>query len=412
MFNSFKELAEDTRAKVAEANVSARFVFWMFQRTARVLEGLFPTGTVFDLTIAEEWLASLKKEAVTDSKMSCYHATRRAVYLMWDNLNGRFDATRVYGTRTRRKPSSEALLRIGERYVSWMRSELYADATIDFRLRCADNLMIYMESSGVFDVGNLTPSFVQGYCCSPRFLEREPSGVNAEQTRLRLFLAWLCDEGLCRNRLVQFAVPLRAMARKRETTILTEEEKAAALDYYERFPANLKNRAAYMLALKCGLRSSDIAELEFRNLDFRKHRIAIKQRKTGVTLTLPMAPEVENALIDYILGERREPNDQVSKVFVTSRGPIKALTRNGFSPKPRYLAKGLSPAQLGMHIMRRTFASDLLKAMVATPVISAALGHTDKDTVNAYLSTDEGKMRRCGIEITQLPRLDLEGEKR
>lgn len=57
----------------------------------------------------------------------------------------------------------------------------------------------------------------------------------------------------------------------------------------------------------------------------------------------------------------------------------------------------------GLHIYRRTFASRLLQSGTPLPLISEMLGHIDKNSVRVYLSTDEAKMKRCALDISQIP---------
>ena len=54
-------------------------------------------------------------------------------------------------------------------------------------------------------------------------------------------------------------------------------------------------------------------------------------------------------------------------------------------------------------IARRTFASRLLQCGVELPVISNMLGHTDKETVQDYISTDDVKMKRCSLNLSLTP---------
>lgn len=111
-----------------------------------------------------------------------------------------------------------------------------------------------------------------------------------------------------------------------------------------------------------------------------------------------MDAETQNALIDYILHERRELESEY--IFVTAFGHIARKTGHCRSLHSRM--DGDFQKQLphdGLHILRRTFASRLLNNGAALPVISAALGHTGRETLKPYLSTDEKKMRRCAIGL-------------
>ena len=90
-------------------------------------------------------------------------------------------------------------------------------------------------------------------------------------------------------------------------------------------PMGKRNYAIVKLASRLGLRSSDIALLEFSNIDWEQNVIRLKQNKTGKLIELPLLADVGNALIDYIQNGR--PTDEQKIVFLTQLFPHKPLTR-------------------------------------------------------------------------------------
>ena len=166
---------------------------------------------------------------------------------------------------------------------------------------------------------------------------------------------------------------------------------------------NLRDKAAYLLALRCGLRSCDIVNLKFSNINWNNKIITINQKKTGVSLEIPIDNETLNAIIDYILKERKKCN--LENIFVTTLAPIRPLSSTAFRKEVRSktLPDNLQPAHNGLHIMRRTYASKLLNKGIELSVIASALGHQDKKRVDKYLSTNEEKMKLCALEITDFP---------
>ena len=157
------------------------------------------------------------------------------------------------------------------------------------------------------------------------------------------------------------------------------------------------------MALHTGLRSCDIRALRFCDIDWEKETIHIRQKKTGVDLEIPIDSANQNAIIDYILNERRDCEQEY--IFVTSVGPIKKLARRHYRMK--YRTQGTESYENlphdGLHIYRRTFASRLLQSGTPLPLISEMLGHIDKNSVRVYLSTDETKMKRCALDISLIP---------
>lgn len=62
----------------------------------------------------------------------------------------------------------------------------------------------------------------------------------------------------------------------------------------------------------------------------------------------------------------------------------------------------------GFHVLRRTFATTLLRNNAGIQMVMDSLGHTDNTSVMKYLSFDEERMRLCPLSLTQYSLL-LEG---
>ena len=70
-----------------------------------------------------------------------------------------------------------------------------------------------------------------------------------------------------------------------------------------------RNRAMILLAFRLGLRDVDICRLRLSSIDWENDQIKVFQKKTGETLTLPLLPDVGNALMEYIVNERPKNDD-------------------------------------------------------------------------------------------------------
>ena len=166
---------------------------------------------------------------------------------------------------------------------------------------------------------------------------------------------------------------------------------------------NKRDQAILLLALHTGLRGCDIRALKFQDINWESETIHLRQQKTGADLIVPIDSATQNAIIDYVLHERRECS--LEYIFITAVGPAKKLARRHYRIK--YRTKGTdSFEQLphdGLHIYRRTFASRLLESGASLYVISEMLGHINKNSVRPYLSTDETKMKRCALSLAGIP---------
>jgi len=165
-----------------------------------------------------------------------------------------------------------------------------------------------------------------------------------------------------------------------------------------------------LLALRTGLRSIDISNLQLINIHWKANTIEIVQEKTGTPLVLPLLTDVGNAIADYILNGR--PYSQLPQIFLQTHAPYHKLS--GRSSCYSVSRKTMKDAgirqdngdQRGFHCLRHSLAARLLSEETPLPIISSILGHRNKDSTKVYLSTDLAHLRACalslqGIEVTK-----------
>ena len=90
-----------------------------------------------------------------------------------------------------------------------------------------------------------------------------------------------------------------------------------------------------LLAARTGLRSVDIVNLKFSEIDWKCNEITIIQHKTGKALSLPLFPDVGNAISEYILKGR--PKSDSEYIFLTVKPPYRKLTDHGNNIVQKYM---------------------------------------------------------------------------
>ena len=166
-----------------------------------------------------------------------------------------------------------------------------------------------------------------------------------------------------------------------------------------------RNYAMLLLASRLGLRASDIAQLQFSNLDWERNEIRLTQYKTGNPISLPLLSDVGNAIIDYLKYGRFKSESQ--HVFISSRAPYIPASKNTVCSAIREV---ISKSKVktdgrhhGPHSLRHSLASCLLKNEVPITVISETLGHTKTDTTMQYLRIDLTSLAKCTLPVPCVP---------
>jgi len=167
-------------------------------------------------------------------------------------------------------------------------------------------------------------------------------------------------------------------------------------------PKGKRDYAILLIAIRLGIRASDICMLAFDNFRWESNTIEFKQGKTGAAIVLPLLNDVGEAVIDYIKYGR--PTVETNKVFLRLCAPIgqmKAPTLHSIvthymNKAGIHITKG---KKHGPHALRHSLASALLHNNIPMPVISEVLGHTDNQTTSTYLKIDTLNLRKYALDV-------------
>ncbi len=167
-------------------------------------------------------------------------------------------------------------------------------------------------------------------------------------------------------------------------------------------PKGKRDYAILLLAVRLGLRVSDIRGLKLQNLNWSRKTISFTMQKTRQPLELPLLDDIGWAIIDYLKYGR--PETKSDRVFVRHRAPYDSFGENEsfYRELHRYMVKaGLEiPLDLhcGLHSLRSTLAGNMLEANVPLLVISESLGHQSIQTTSIYLKIDLNGLRKCALD--------------
>ena len=276
-----------------------------------------------------------------------------------------------------------------------------SEATITFSLRVVSMFFHYLECMKIDNLSKLTAKHVSDFWGNDVLLGRKPTGIQAYAYKLKKFFIFLEENEFISQENLHLAIP-KVFAKQVSiiSTISKDAERKLLSDDKLSTPLGKRDQAIILLALRLGVRRSDIVGLKFKNIDWQNDSITFIQRKTKIPVTLPLLTDVGNALMDYILNSRM--NSEADEIFLRGHAPYKAMLPASASKVPlKYLSEFDSEdcPEKGLHILRRTAATKLFENNVSSSIISASLGHSNPDSADVYISTDSKKMRKCAINL-------------
>jgi site-specific recombinase XerC len=166
-------------------------------------------------------------------------------------------------------------------------------------------------------------------------------------------------------------------------------------------PRGKRDYAILLLACRLGLRLGDIQALRLDDLKWDTAAIEFAQSKTGAPLCLPMTEEVGEALIDYLQFGR--PQTAYRELFLRAQPPFTPLADDGrFYDIVKYWRElaGIrfrSKQHCGLHSLRHTLATQLVREQTPIHVISQILGHATTASTMIYAKADVEALRGAAL---------------
>jgi site-specific recombinase XerD len=153
-----------------------------------------------------------------------------------------------------------------------------------------------------------------------------------------------------------------------------------------------RDRAMFMLMLRCGLRVEEVANLSLAAIDWRRSRLYVFNGKGQKDRVVYISHDTYKALAAYV---KQRLSLRVKKVFLVQKGTHKGkpLSVRGIQKRMEYYAKKTG-LPVSCHQLRHTMATQLLNADADLVSIQDLLGHSRIKTTQRYCRVSNLKVQR------------------
>jgi site-specific recombinase XerD len=153
-----------------------------------------------------------------------------------------------------------------------------------------------------------------------------------------------------------------------------------------------RDRAIFMLMLRCGLRLEEVANLTIGNLDLKQRKIIVAKGKGGKGRVVYISNDALDALMQYL---RVRISMRTKSIFLVEKGTCsgKGISARGIRKRMEYYA-GKARLKVCCHQLRHTMATQLLNADADLVTIQDLLGHTRIKTTQRYCTVSNLKVQR------------------
>ena len=215
----------------------------------------------------------------------------------------------------------------------------------------------------------------------------QPKTINCHLDSIRGFYNYLIDEEdlritnpVKRNYNLRLPRPLPRYLRDEDVPRLFMHIKS------------YRDRAIFLVMLRCGLRLEEAANLTLRAVDLRRAQLFVYEGKGGKDRVVYLSGDALESLSIYL---KKRSSSRVRKVFLVEKGVYKGkpLSMRGIQKRMEYYAKKAG-LKVSCHQLRHTMATQLLNADADLVIIQDLLGHNQIRTTQRYCKVSNLKVQR------------------
>jgi site-specific recombinase XerD len=154
---------------------------------------------------------------------------------------------------------------------------------------------------------------------------------------------------------------------------------------------DLRDRAMFMLMLRCGLRVQEVAELSVDAVEYGRRQIFVTNGKGAKDRVVYMSEDARSALLAYLA----KRSSKAKGLFLVQKGPMRGnpISVRGIQKRIEYYARK-SGLNVSCHRLRHTMATQLLNADADLATIQDLLGHGQITTTQRYCRVANLKVQR------------------
>ena len=153
-----------------------------------------------------------------------------------------------------------------------------------------------------------------------------------------------------------------------------------------------RDRAIFMLMLRCGLRVEEVAQLTLGALDLPRSQLFVYHGKGGKDRIVYLSHDAQQALLEYL---KTRCFYRAKRLFLVDKGRCRgnAISVRGIQKRMEHYARQAG-LKVCCHQLRHTMATQLLNADADLVTIQDLLGHSRIKTTQRYCQVSNLKVQR------------------
>ena len=277
------------------------------------------------------------------------------------------------------------------KFSTFTRRRSYSNCTIKNYTSNIKNFCEWLE----IQIDKVTSEVVYEYLGYVHNRRLNPKSINCILTGLRKFYDFLYYEEK-----IKIINPVKPDYRQREPKPIPRFLRDEEIKILIHSIKSKRDRAMFMLMLRCGLRVGEAAKLTLRAIDFERRRIFVFNGKGPKDRIVYFSNDTYEAIKDYL---KVRPSTHAKRLFLVEKGLYKGkpLSLRGIQKRIEYYAKKTGLI-VSCHRLRHTMATQLLNADAMLVSVQELLGHNSITSTQRYCKVSNEKVRRDYFKSIEL----------
>ncbi|NJD04655.1 MAG: hypothetical protein FIA99_19120 [Ruminiclostridium sp.] len=237
-------------------------------------------------------------------------------------------------------------------------------------------------------VDEVTPDDFEKYLYEPpndkRFSQVTRQGIS---TAFKSFYTFCYKKGYCDTNIGQKVAWIKA--KPKERIFIYEHEMLRLVDVIK----SETDKALLKTLFYAGLRVGEAIKLKLDDVNYKDHYLLIRKQKSRYDRKVPISIKLEGILANYL--ENYRDNEAATDNFFTYDFSLECIDSHlSYVLKQAVKESGLN-VPVNTHIMRHSFASNLINKGVNIVIIQKLLGHQSVRTTQIYLHANLEALKKA-----------------
>ena len=253
----------------------------------------------------------------------------------------------------------------------------------------------------------VTPTDVREYRQHLLTVERrKASTINRRLAAISALMNWAQETGQIENNPAQGVRSIsqtpegyKYLNRKEQYALQRAIEKdiqIARLRYPKRYIARQRDASLVTFLLNTGLRLQESLDLHLDDVEIsdRKGKVLVRKGKGHKQRSIPLNSEARKALQDWLAVRPKDIQGDYLWVAVENKSEG-ALTSRSVQRVIERLGQDAGLDRLTAHMLRHSFAKNLVDSGVGLEKVAALLGHSNLNTTRIYIAPNQNDLEKA-----------------